>query len=316
MGSRFSCWEKGKERPTTSSTGMPAWKRAVLMESAVILQTHHPWHPSWKTRQWLWWSQGGGIWFLLTWMGLPCVVPANKSREWVEWGVSEMEGEVLGIARTLEAAKLGEISLGRKSKSNICCQSENKGLLSPAHTPLGAPLFWTSQGLRQRHMWERDWTERLERCWKPFTGNSLTQKLLTCSPFCSTEGQMYLWSDKRSECSRSTAWKALCRKWHNVLPHPWTGGQRKASLTVGALTSPLLTVLCRVRAWLCFSEVPDQPLFVFLDVFLQVPPQKIFLRDLTQRLGQSPSYHSDRVRPVYMFSDLLQLQLPSSLPFF
>lgn len=34
--------EKGKERPATSSTGVPAWKRALLMESAVILQTHHP----------------------------------------------------------------------------------------------------------------------------------------------------------------------------------------------------------------------------------------------------------------------------------
>ncbi|XP_045021676.1 uncharacterized protein LOC123465798 isoform X2 [Bubalus bubalis] len=86
-------------------------------------------------------------------------------------------------------------------------------------------------------------------------------------------------------------------------------GQRKASLTGGGgLASPLLTVLLhRVRAWLCFSELPDQLLFVLLVVFLQVPPQKIFLRDLTQRLGQAPSYHSDRVRPICLFLDLLQL---------
>ena len=77
---------------------------------------------------------------------------------------------------------------------------------------------------------------------------------------------------------------------------------------VGALASPLLTVLLRrVRAWLCFSELPDQLLLVLLVVFLQVPPQKIFLRDLTQRLGQSPSYHWERVRPICMFLDLLLL---------
>ena len=36
-GSRFSCLEREKrERPTTSGSGVPAWKRALPMELAVI----------------------------------------------------------------------------------------------------------------------------------------------------------------------------------------------------------------------------------------------------------------------------------------
>lgn len=83
-------------------------------------------------------------------------------------------------------------------KINNKCLMPFREQMSPVSLPPYSPgplLFETSQGPRQGPAWERDCKKRLERCFEPFMGNSLTWKLLRCSlPFHSTEDQLYLWS--------------------------------------------------------------------------------------------------------------------------
>lgn len=93
---------------------------------------------------------------------------------------------------------------------------------------------------------------------------------------------------------------------HCSTPPHGQGGQRRASLTCGGsrLPTPPSSPL-QGEGLALFLRTPRPASLCPPCVFLQVPPQKVFLRDLSQRLRQSPSYHSDRVRPVCMFSDLL-----------
>ena len=93
---------------------------------------------------------------------------------------------------------------------------------------------------------------------------------------------------------------------HCSTPPHGQGGQRRASLTCGGsrLPTPPSSPL-QGEGLALFLRTPRPASLCPPCVFLQVPPQKVFLRDLSQRPGQSPSYHSDRVRPVCMFSDLL-----------
>lgn len=93
---------------------------------------------------------------------------------------------------------------------------------------------------------------------------------------------------------------------HCSTPPHGQGGQRRASLTCGGsrLPTPPSSSL-QGEGLALFLRTPRAASLCPPCVFLQVPPRKIFLRDLSQRLVQSPSYHSDRVRPVCMFPDLL-----------